>query len=133
MVIIVAGVLWISKKAKTVKSPVSSPTPSIEQQIETKFKGLVIPDDSEKIELKDVSGGSGIGIATKSEILADLPDLANGKFYQVWLSKDSKNILLGHLTKAKGGYLLNYDLTKFPGYNKVIVTSGSTHILEGSF
>jgi hypothetical protein len=83
--------------------------------------------------LKDVTGGVGMGIATRSEILADLPDPTNGQYYQVFLEKDGKTVLLGRLEKAKGGWILNYNSAKFPGYNKVIITVGTTHILEGSF
>jgi hypothetical protein len=90
--------------------------------------------DVEKIELKDVSGGSGIGIATRNEILADLSTLPNGQFYQGWLENSSgKTVLLGTLKLAKGGWILNYNSSVYPGYNKVIVTAGTKHILEGSF
>ena len=54
-------------------------TPGIEEQIEQKFGGLDIPEDVEKIELKNVSGDDGMGIATRNEILADLPDLGRGR------------------------------------------------------
>ena len=94
---------------------------------------MVIPTDAEKIELKDVSGGSGMGIATRNEILADLPTLPNGQFYQGWLEKDGKTVLLGTLELAKGGWILNYNSSVYPGYNKVVVTVGEKHILEGSF
>ena len=108
-------------------------TPTIEEKIENTFGGLTVPADVEKTELKDVSGGEAFGIATRTEILADLPETANGNFYQAWLEKDGKKILLGNLRIAKGGYLLEYSSAKFPGYNKVIITSGDTNILEGSF
>jgi hypothetical protein len=134
LVIIIAGVLLISTKGKIVKVPVPSASPSIQKQIESKFKGLTIPADTERIELKDVSGGSSMGIATKNEILADLPDLAKGQFYQVWLRNSSgKLVLIGTLKMEKGGWLLNYDLAEFPGYNNVIIMQGFKHILEGSF
>lgn len=114
-------------------------TPTIEQKIEEKFGGLQVPADVEKTELKDVSGGDGFGIATRTEVLADLPIPANGA-YQVWLEKDppageasGKKVLLGNMRIAKGGYLLEYSSAKFPGYDKVIVTLNSSNILEGSF
>ena len=34
---------------------------------------------------------------------------------------------------AKGGWILDYSSSKYPGYNKIIVTQGTAHILEGSF
>lgn len=133
IVVIIVGVLVIKNRTKIAPKVGPTVSPSIQQQIESKFKGLVIPPDQEKIELKDVSGGVGMGIATRNEILADLPTLANGKFYQGWLEKDGKAVLLGTLNLAKGGWILNYNSSVYPGYNKVIVTQGSTHILEGSF
>lgn len=133
VVAVVAGVLFIKNRAKITPKVSPTATPNIQQQIESKFKGLVIPTDAEKIELKDVSGGSGMGLATRNEILADLPTLPNGQFYQGWLEKDGKTVLLGTLELAKGGWILNYNSSVYPGYNKVVVTVGEKHILEGSF
>ena len=133
VVAIVAVVLLIkNRKATPVLAP--SASPSIQAQIENKFKGLAIPQDQEKIELKDVSGGAGMGLATRNEILADLPALSNGKVYQGYLENSSgKTVLLGTLEEAKGGWILNYNSSIYPGYNKVIVTQENTRILEGSF
>ncbi|MCX6705185.1 MAG: anti-sigma factor [Candidatus Woesebacteria bacterium] len=133
IVVIIAGVLVIKNRAKIVQKVSPTASPSIQQQIESKFKGLVIPTDAEKIELKDVSGGSGMGITTRNEILADLPELPNGQFYQGWLGKDGKTVLLGTLELAKGGWILNYNSSMYPGYNKVVVTVGEKHIPEGSY
>lgn len=133
LVILIVGFLLIYKKTKVGKIQVPAPSPSVQQKIEDRFKGLVIPADTERAELKDVSGGVGMGIATRSEILADLPDPTNGQYYQVFLEKEGKTVLLGKLEKAKGGWILSYNSVKFPGYNKVIITMGATHILEGSF
>jgi hypothetical protein len=72
-----------------------------------------------------------MGLATRNEILADLP---SGQSYQGWLeNSNGKTVLLGTLKMAKGGWLLNYNSGAYPGYNKVIVTAGQKHILEGSF
>lgn len=132
IVIIIAGVLVIkNRKVSPVLAP--SAAPSIQKQIESKFKGLVIPEDQEKIELKDVSGGSGMGIATRNEILADLSPLSGGQLYQVWLGNGGKTVFLGNLKMAKGGWILNYNSSVYPGYDKVTVTAGGKHILEGSF
>ena len=133
IVIIVAGVLVIRNRAKIAPKVTPSATPSIQQQIENKFKGLVVPQGEAGIDLKDVSGGAGMGIATRSEIIADLPTLPSGQFYQVWLENNGKTVLLGKLSMAKGGWILNYNSSTYPGYNKVIVTVGTKHILEGSF
>lgn len=133
LVAIIAGVLIFKNRSKIVPKVNPTATPSIQTQIESKFKGLVIPADAEKVELKNVSGGSGMGIATRSEILADLPTPSGGQFYQVWLGNGGKTVLLGNLKMAKGGWLLNYSSSVYPGYNKVIVTMGGKSILEGSF
>ena len=139
VVAVVAAVLVVKNRRKTTSTANPLVTPSVQQQLENKFNGLVIPEDEESIELKDVSGGTGMGLATRSEILADLPALPTGKFYQGWLEKDLpaqagvKPVLLGTLKMAKGGWILNYNSSAYPGYNKVIVAVGGKHILEGSF
>ena len=133
VVAVVAGVLLIKNRAKVSQKPSPTPTPSIQQQILNKFNGLVVPQDQESIELKDVSGGSGMGLATRSEILADLPSLPNGEAYQAWLENNGKTVLLGTFKLAKGGWILSYNSSAYPGYDKVIVAVGTKHILEGSF
>lgn len=134
LVVIISAILVIKNRNK--KAPTVSPlaTPSIQEQMKNKFKNLVVPLDTEKIELKDVSGGVGMGIATRTEMVADLPELPSGKYYQGWLENISgKKVLLGVFSMAKGGWILDYNSSSYPGYDKVIVTQGETHILEGSF
>lgn len=108
-------------------------TPTIEEQIEEKFNGLTIPDDAEKVELKNVSDEAGMGIATRTEILADLPEPGVNESYQVVLKSGNKMVVLGKMERTKGGYLLEYDSSKYPGYDEIIVIKGSKRILEGSF
>jgi hypothetical protein len=136
---IVAAILIIKGKAKVnslpipVATPVAS-SPSIHQKLQSKFQNLVIPDGGDQIDLTDVTGGSAMGIATRNEIIADLPTLAKGQFYQGYLENSSgKTVLLGTLSMKKGGWILDYDSSRFPGYDKVVISQGSTHILEGSF
>lgn len=131
-VIVVTGLIIKNNRDSKLQESLEN-IPSVEEKIEEKFGGLIVPDDVEKVELNDVSGGTGYGIATRTEILADLPELSNGKTYQAWLEKDGEKILLGSLRVAKGGYLLEYNSAKFPGYNKVIITLDKINILEGSF
>ncbi|HTK03231.1 MAG TPA: hypothetical protein VL401_00485 [Alphaproteobacteria bacterium] len=132
-IILVTAVVLIKKSLnkKLLVTPVA--TPSIQQRIDDNFPGLVIPNDIEKAELKDVSGGDNMGIATRTEILANLPDLKSGQYYQVWLSNGVKQILLGNMRIAKAGWLLEYKSSDYPGYNKIIVTLNNTPVLEGSF
>jgi len=134
LIVIAALLVFVLPKFKKNNTPVvPQETPGIEERIEEKFNGLIIPDDEEKTELKNVSGGEGIGIATRNEILADLPPLGPGESYQALISNGSKTVLLGSMRLAKGGYIIEYDSTKYPGYNQIIVSKGSLHILEGSF
>ncbi len=120
------------KKDKQVES-LPPATPSAEDRIEEKFNGLVIPDDVEKIELKNVSGEMAIGVATKEGIYADLPDLKTGEIYQVLITNGLNTIALGSLRQSKGGYILEYNLSKYPGYDTIFITRGQERILEGSF
>jgi len=129
-------------------------TLSVEEKLEESFK-IEIPEDVNKVELKDVSGGKALGIATRKfengrfehTILADLPDPEVGVFYEGWLVKGEEGkegfslISTGRLRLAKGGYLLEFrSSTDYSDHNKVVVTSEKvadkkpeTHILEGSF
>jgi hypothetical protein len=132
LVLLVAGVLWILR-AKNIKiSNLPLPTPNIAQQVKNAFPN--IPDGVERANLKDVTGGNSIGAATRTEVVANLPELSAGKYYQVLLENSSgKDITLGSMRISKSGYILEYNSASFSGYNKVIVIQGSTHILEGSF
>jgi hypothetical protein len=132
LVVIIAIVLVAGKKKVNILSTPTA-TPTILQQIQSKFSGLTIPQGEPSIDLKNVSGGAGMGIATRSEILADLPVPPAGQYYQGWLGNGQKLVLIGTLRNAKGGWILDYSSAKFPGYNQVVVTLAGKHILEGSF
>lgn len=128
---------------------------STEQNLEDKFK-IQIPDDADKSELKDVSGGNASGmVSTKFEnnkltgsVLADLPAPASGEYYEVWAEKgtsgssDYSITSLGRLTSAKGGYVLNISAgTDYKNNSdKILITSEKkadmtpeTKVLEGDF
>ncbi len=123
-------------------------TLSIEDRLEDAFN-MEVPEDVEKAELKDVSGGDGSGLATRKyeagrfthTVLADLPEPAAGSFYEGWLVSDSDVISTGRLRVAKGGYLLEFtSTTDYSDYNEVVVTQEKkadqlpeTHVLEGNF
>jgi len=148
ILVLIVGIVYFIKRPKT--SPVSTETPieTIEQKMEGTFK-LNIPEDVDKVELKDISGGLGSGIATRKyengkfeyTILADLPDPENGTFYEGWLIKDDQTISTGNMKIAKGGYLLNFISNKdYSDYKEVVVTLEKTddqtpeeRILEGTF
>lgn len=128
------------------------PTPNaiqtLEDQIESTFK-VDIPDNVEKAQLKDSSGGDGSGLATRifennkfsSTLLVDLPEPAVGGFYQAWVSDGEEFKSLGRLKVAKGGYMVDYsgaqNLEDFPevvvSEEKTSVSSPSNIVLEGSF
>lgn len=135
LVILILGVFWIRKvrNDRALKLEVT-PTPTTEERISDSFNGLTIPTDTKKAELNDVSGGDGFGVATEDMVLADLSDPEAGYFYQVWLEKDGKLTSLGKMRVAKGGWLLEGNIS-----GKVIVSlervfdgNIETKILEGS-
>jgi len=154
LAVVVGAVYWTRSRqqASVVTSP--SPAPSIEESLESRFN-LQIPEDVEKADLTDVSGGDGSGIATRKleaglfshTVLADLPDPTPGTFYEGWLVRGREGeanfafISTGKLGIAKGGYLLEFSSrTDYSDYTGVVVTSEKvddkkpeTHILEGSF
>lgn len=131
LVILIAGVLWIFR-AKKASTNIPLPTPNIIQEVSNTFPN--IPDGVEKANLADVTGGNSLGVATRTEVVANLPELSSGKYYQVLLENSSgKSINIGSMRISKSGYIVQYNSANYPGFNKVIVISGTTHILEGSF
>ena len=149
-----AGFIFFRAKRETSPELIVPQTLSVEDKLEEAFN-LQLPEDVEKVELNDVSGGDGSGIATRKfengrfthTVLADLPDPAAGSFYEGWLVRGNPQdanfafISTGKMKLAKGGYLLEFQsATDFSEYNQVIVTkeivadsTPETHILEGSF
>lgn len=134
LVLLVGGALLIRNLRNKNQAQEPTPTPSIEEKVKETFNGLTIPSDIERTELKDVSGGGAFGVATRTEMLANLPQLPAGQYYQGKLENGSgQSVLLGTFRVAKGGYILEYDSSKYSGYNKVIVVLGDKTLLEGSF
>lgn len=141
ILLILAAGFWFFKLRKP-QLKVTENTQSIqevEKGIEDRFN-INVPDNVEKAQLSDVSGGDGSGIAIRNEILADLPDPVAGYFYQAWLEKDGKLVSLGKMMMEKGGWLTTYSSNSYPGYNKVVVSLEKVfdrelekRILEGSF
>jgi len=142
ILIVVAGIFYFFKtRTKTLKVPeINEPTiEQIERSLEDKFK-FNVPDDVEKAELRDISGGDGSGIATRTEILADLPDPEAGFFYQAWLENGDKTVSLGKLSMEKGGWLVTYNSLNYSGYDKVVISLEKAfnfkiekRVLEGNF
>lgn len=134
LVVLITGVLWV-RKARTDKALKLQTTPTTEEKISRSFNNLQIPEDVKKVELNDVSGGDGFGIATSDMVLADLPDPQQGYFYQVWLEKNGKLISLGKMRVAKGGWILEGNISGrvIVSLEKVFDQKLETRVLEGSF
>lgn len=151
----IVGIIYWRQSSKEEISEVPAPeTLSVEDKLEDKFK-YDIPEDVDKAELKDVSGGNASAIATRkfegekysSTILADLEDPASGAFYQGWLMKGEEGkegysvISLGKFTIAKGGWMLDYSSKNdYSDFDRVVVTlekvfdnTPEKKILEGRF
>lgn len=141
IILIIAGAFYY-KNLKTPKTLVTSKPASVEFQkdFEDKFN-FDIPDNADSIEVKDVSGGNGRGIATENEVLIDIDNPQVGYFYEGWLEKsDGSMISIGKLKMAKGGWLLEYDKNIQPEASKIVISLEKVNdkiiekrILEGSF
>lgn len=119
LVVLVFGLILIFKyrtKLQQTAAPIATPT--ITQRIQDKLKNFNIPVDREKKELSDVTGGNSMGVETSTEVIADLPDLPNGQFYQVWQDSNGTLVSLGKMKMAKGGYIYEGNLQ-----NKKVVVS----------
>ncbi len=150
---VLAGAIVAIRRTRTPK-PLPLATPSVEEKIEKTFN-FEIPEDVEKAELNDVSGGTGSGIATRKyqsgrfshAVLADLTDPEVDGYYEGWLVRGNEGdanfayVSTGKMRIAKGGYLLEFESNKdYSDYKKVVITlekindgKPETHILEGSF
>lgn len=155
ILLLIGGVVYFRNRNPVKEEQVKVPeTLSTQSQIEQKFK-LQIPEDVEKADLKDVSGGNGTGLATRKfanskftfSILADLPDPAKGSFYQGWIVRGKEGdsnyslISVGKLKSVKGGWMSDYTSpTDLSDHSNVWVTeekifnnTPETHVLEGNF
>lgn len=142
IIFLIIGGAYLYRYLKNPRTTTPTPSPvsfEFRKDFEDSFK-LDIPDNVNSIELKDVSGGDGRGIATENEILVDANNPDENKYYEAWLEKDDKLVSLGKLQMAKGGWLLNYDKSKYSDYKKIIISLEKTNdnkiekkILEGSF
>ena len=149
VVALLAGAIYLIRR-RSEPTPVipESTTGETEQKIVDTFR-VDIPEDIDKAELKDVTGGTASGIATREfisgvfthTVLVDLPDPQPGYFYEGWLVKGDKFLSTGKMRIAKGGYLLEYDArVDYSDYDKVVITlekvfdaTPEERILEGTF
>ena len=154
VLIILAGVVYYRQRNQVQEELKVPETLSIEESLEDKLN-IQIPDDADKADLKDATGGSSSGIFSRkseegtftSSFIADLPQPESGKYYEGWLvkgeegSEDYSIVSAGRLSAAKGGYLLDFSSrTDYSEYNKIMVTLESKSdrtpeetVLEGNF
>lgn len=155
IVVVLAFVIyWLRRPSTPQITVLPSPTPSVEEKLESSFK-VDIPQDVEKVELRDVVNRGGAAIATKKfenntftmAVLADLPDPASGAFYNVWItqaevsSANATFVSLGRMRVSKGGWMLEYKSNRdFSPYKGVIITEEKTadtkpetRVMEGTF
>lgn len=151
VLLFVAGIIyWLQRNRvdEMVKVPETN-IQEVEDTLEEKFN-VEIPEDVEKVELVDSSGGNASGVAVRKfengvfshTVLADLPKLGETKTYMSWLEDSNGEIVnVGILTIAKGGFVLDFtSTTDYMSYNKVFVTKETnsdstpeTKVLEGEF
>jgi hypothetical protein len=156
LIIAVLGVvvyLWRTRR-RDLRVPEPTPTPSVQEEIQERFN-VVLPEDAQKVQLKDVEGKDATAIATRvfSEgtfiltVLADLPVPNEGEFYQGWITKgqkgdkDYKILTLGRLSVAKGGYIVEFKASQdYSDYERILISKESTAdkeieeiVLEGTF
>lgn len=151
---VVVGVIYWRRNSASKDELIVPEAMSVEDSMEERFN-LQLPDDVDKAELLDVNSGNSSGIATRKyensrfthSVLADLPDLEAGSFYQGWLvrgevgSDDYARVSTGKLMIAKGGWMLDFTSgVDYSGYNKMMVSEETVNdltpekiVLEGSF
>jgi len=158
-IVLVLLIVFLIRRGQNVSSPVTSslPTPVslYRQQLQNNF-GITVPTNAVTADLKDVTGGNQMGLATLDKnagvndytVLANLDDPTSGYFYQAWLVRGTSGsssfdlISLGTLSLAKGGWLTDYRSSKDLSDHKTVwitleryntTTPAGKHILEGSF
>jgi hypothetical protein len=135
ILLVLAGIVYWVARPKNETILEIEDTPTTEEQIEEQFN-TDIPEDADKAELEDVSGGDSSGIAVRDiikglftlSLLVDLPDPETDYAYQAWAVKEDEKgekeyVSLGRLRIAKGGYVLDYESSKDLSEYKDIVVS----------
>ncbi len=157
VIIVILVIIFLIRQrqsALVVVTPTPTPISSYQQELQNNF-GITVPSTAVKTDLKDVSGGNQMGLATLDKqngqndytVIANLDDQASGSFYQGWLIRGITGdanydvVSLGQLSQGKGGWIINFNSTKdLSDHKNVLVTlqtrsasSPEKHILEGSF
>lgn len=158
VVLVIAG-LGVFLYRQSRQQPEEIETPSDDQVAEQRADEFLetlnvdLPEDADRVNLRDVTGGQAAGVATRREaetgtttqsLLVALPEPEAGVFYEAYLQsevEEAEPIYLGKLRSVKGGWMLDYQLTgDETGYTQVQVTRETTDdrqpeevILEGEF
>jgi hypothetical protein len=154
LIVLAIIVYWVSRPEEPTPTPSPTPVPieEVERRLEDQLR-RTLPETGDRVGLEDVTGGDSSGLAVKEKtdtttnvsLLADLPDLVAGSFYQAWLIRTVDNqeekLSLGRLVLAKGGYSLEYSTrSDLEDYDKLVVSLEKTfdnteeqRILEGGF
>lgn len=154
VVIVIVGLGFFLYRQSREEAPVE--ITSEDQMIEERANEVVeqmqaqLPENALRANLRDVSGGSGAGVATRVEnekaedelsVLAALPDPVSGEFYEAYLAGAGEEVqYLGRLSQAKGGWRLETQAEPEEGMSQVRVTREQVAdqqpeeiLLEGSF
>ena len=146
VILVVVVFVFFNREGREAVAPgiTQAPTPTATPEVMGQIR--------KQGELKDVSGGSGSGMAQilyenekfTHSVIALIPDPAVGKFYEGWLVKREGGKVInffstGKMTKEGGAYILNFEDTKdYPEHNSVIITLEAVddkkpekHILDG--
>lgn len=148
--VMVGGWYWMTNRVEPESVIEVGDNLEISEEVLERFRGMgVVSDTAEKVELRSVEGGSGFGVATREvidgrlfySVMADLPELRNGEFYEGWLVDGERKVSVGKLVKEKGGWLLEFvgdeGLVK---YDLVVITlevrddkTPEKEVLRGTF
>jgi hypothetical protein len=155
IILVLAGAVYLwQTRRQDLQVPDLTPTPSAQQEIEERFN-VVIPEDAEKVQLRDTRGQDATAIATRSTaddtfrvtVLASLETPAGGGFYQGWIIRGEEGdenysvLSLGRLSVAKGGFVVDFESSQdYSDYQKIVVTQEVVAdnemeevVLEGNF
>jgi len=146
----VGGWYWMTNRVEPEDVIEVGDNLEISEEVLERFRGMgEVSDTAERVELKPVEGESGFGVATREvmggrlyhSVMADLPELGNGEFYEGWLVDGERRVNVGKLIKEKGGWLLEFVGDEgLVEYDLVVITlevrddkSPEKEVLKGTF
>lgn len=158
VVLVVAGLgIFLYRQSRQAQPEIQLPSEdqTAQQRADELLESLdiTIPDDATRVNLRDVTGGSAAGIATRTEtgeetsqsVLVALPEPIEGEFYEAYLvnpqDESADPVYLGKLRSIKGGWTLDYNLSEDQSmFNTIRITKEKMDdkqpeetILEGEF